>query len=89
MENCIVMKDTQTQKYVSNGHKFFLFFLFRCILAIKALFLCCRSRGFGFVTFVDSTCVDEVQRSRPHIIDDKTVDTKRVIPKSVSIYNIL
>lgn len=42
-----------------------------------------RSRGFGFVTYESSDCVDKVQDDRPHIVDDKTVDTKRVVPKSV------
>lgn len=30
-----------------------------------------RSRGFGFVTYVESSSVENVQRARPHIIDSK------------------
>ncbi|KAF6031097.1 hrp-1 [Bugula neritina] len=41
-----------------------------------------RSRGFGFVTFEDSSAVDKIQNERPHNLDDKSVDTKRVVPKS-------
>ncbi|CAL4060354.1 unnamed protein product [Meganyctiphanes norvegica] len=40
-----------------------------------------RSRGFGFVAFSKSTMVDETQSSRPHKIDGRSVDTKRVVPK--------
>ncbi|XP_030370977.1 ribonucleoprotein RB97D [Scaptodrosophila lebanonensis] len=40
-----------------------------------------RSRGFGFVTFVDAATVDNVQRCRPHSIDNKTVETKRALPR--------
>ena len=43
-----------------------------------------RSRGFGFVTFDGSDPVDSIQGERPHVLDDKTVDTKRVVPKNVS-----
>lgn len=30
-----------------------------------------RSRGFGFVTYIDPESVERVQRARPHIIDTK------------------
>ncbi|KAH8417720.1 hypothetical protein KR222_004819 [Zaprionus bogoriensis] len=40
-----------------------------------------RSRGFGFITYVDPESVENVQRARPHIIDSKTVDTKRAFPR--------
>ncbi|CAL4140563.1 unnamed protein product, partial [Meganyctiphanes norvegica] len=40
-----------------------------------------RSRGFGFVTFSHSSMVDEVQKNRPHKIDGRAVDSKRVVPK--------
>ncbi|XP_017966560.1 ribonucleoprotein RB97D isoform X2 [Drosophila navojoa] len=40
-----------------------------------------RSRGFGFVTYVEPAAVENVQRARPHIIDSKTVDTKRAFPR--------
>ncbi|ALC47350.1 Rbp4, partial [Drosophila busckii] len=40
-----------------------------------------RSRGFGFVTYVEPGAVENVQRARPHVIDGKTVDTKRAFPR--------
>lgn len=40
-----------------------------------------RSRGFGFVTYAEPESVEKVQRARPHIIDSKTVDTKRAFPR--------
>ncbi|KAM7360508.1 heterogeneous nuclear ribonucleoprotein A1-like 3 isoform 2-T2 [Cochliomyia hominivorax] len=40
-----------------------------------------RSRGFGFITFKDSTMVDRAQASRPHVVDGKTVDSKRALPR--------
>lgn len=40
-----------------------------------------RSRGFGFVAFSQSYMVDEAQKNRPHVIDGRTVDTKRAIPR--------
>jgi len=43
-----------------------------------------RSRGFGFVTFSQSYMVDEAQKNRPHVIDGRTVDTKRAIPREAS-----
>lgn len=36
------------------------------------------------MTFEDSSAVDKIQNERPHNLDDKSVDTKRVVPKSVS-----
>ncbi|WAR06207.1 RB87F-like protein [Mya arenaria] len=41
-----------------------------------------RSRGFGFVTFDQSSAVTDVQGNRPHKIDGKNVETKRATPKS-------
>lgn len=32
-----------------------------------------RSRGFGFITFKDSSMVDRAQASRPHVVDGKYV----------------
>jgi len=46
-----------------------------------------RSRGFGFVTFSDPKCVDELQKSRPHTIKGKAVDTKRALPRNQSAQN--
>ena len=40
-----------------------------------------RSRGFGFVAFSQSYMVDDAQKNRPHVIDGRTVDTKRAIPR--------
>lgn len=40
-----------------------------------------RSRGFGFVAFSQAYMVDEAQKSRPHKIDGRSVDTKRAVPR--------
>ena len=40
-----------------------------------------RSRGFGFVLFVNAESVEEAMRQCPHIIDDKEVEIKRAFPK--------
>ena len=40
-----------------------------------------RSRGFGFVTYADSQMVDEAMSQRPHVIDGRTVEPKRAIPR--------
>ncbi|CAL2041923.1 unnamed protein product [Caenorhabditis brenneri] len=40
-----------------------------------------RSRGFGFVTFTGKTEVDAAMKQRPHVIDGKTVDPKRAVPR--------
>lgn len=39
------------------------------------------SRGFGFVTYINSDCVEKVFQSRPHVIDGKTLDVKRAMPR--------
>ncbi|XP_069960273.1 uncharacterized protein [Cherax quadricarinatus] len=41
-----------------------------------------RSRGFGFVTFMNPDHVDAVQRARPHKVDGRLVETKRAVPRS-------
>merc|ERR1719250_399071 len=41
-----------------------------------------RSKGFAFITFVNSSGVDNVQMCRPHILQGKTLDTKRALPNS-------
>ena len=43
-----------------------------------------RSRGFGFVTFATAAQLDDCQASRPHILGDKTLETKRATPRSDS-----
>merc|ERR1719319_1538256 len=40
-----------------------------------------KSRGFGFVMFEKAVSVDECQKARPHKLEGKTVETKRVTPK--------
>ncbi|XP_037949476.1 ribonucleoprotein RB97D-like [Teleopsis dalmanni] len=40
-----------------------------------------RSRGFGFITYSSPTMVDKAQAARPHVIDGKTVDSKRALPR--------
>lgn len=44
-----------------------------------------RSRGFGFVTYSNSSMVDELMKSRPHIIDGRQVEPKRATPREVSL----
>ncbi|OTF74715.1 hypothetical protein BLA29_014623, partial [Euroglyphus maynei] len=36
-----------------------------------------RSRGFGFVTFINDETVDAVLKTGPHVIKNRTVDPKR------------
>lgn len=43
-----------------------------------------KSRGFGFVTYASSSQVDDLMRSRPHIIDGRQVETKRATPREDS-----
>lgn len=38
-------------------------------------------RGFGYITFTKSSCVDGVQRTRPHSLDDRVLTTGRANPK--------
>ncbi|XP_017046419.1 ribonucleoprotein RB97D [Drosophila ficusphila] len=40
-----------------------------------------HSRGFGFVTYVEPGSVENVQRARPHNVDNKAVETKRALPR--------
>lgn len=40
-----------------------------------------ESRGFGFVTYETSESVEKVFQARPHIIDEKTLDVKRAMPR--------
>lgn len=43
-----------------------------------------RPRGFGFVTFEDPTALEAAMAERPHVIDGKTVDPKRAIPRDMN-----
>ena len=47
-----------------------------------------RSRGFGFIIFANSSSVDAAQAARPHTLDGKVVDTKRAVPKGVSVLSL-
>ena len=40
-----------------------------------------KSRGFGFVTYSNSTMVDEMMKSRPHKLDGRELETKRATPR--------
>ncbi|XP_068153235.1 RNA-binding protein Musashi homolog 2 [Drosophila tropicalis] len=40
-----------------------------------------HSRGFAFVTYLSPESVENVQRARPHNIDNKNVETKRALPR--------
>ncbi|EDW84083.1 uncharacterized protein Dwil_GK13335 [Drosophila willistoni] len=40
-----------------------------------------HSRGFAFVTYLSPESVENVQRARPHTIDNKDVETKRALPR--------
>lgn len=40
-----------------------------------------ESRGFGFITYDKSDAVERAFQARPHILDDKTLDVKRAMPR--------
>uniref|UniRef100_F1KXM1 Heterogeneous nuclear ribonucleoprotein A1 n=1 Tax=Ascaris suum TaxID=6253 RepID=F1KXM1_ASCSU len=46
-----------------------------------------RSRGFGFVTYSKQSEVNAAMENRPHVIDGKTVDPKRAVPRDQSQRN--
>ncbi|XP_065054704.1 RNA-binding protein Musashi homolog 2-like isoform X3 [Rhopilema esculentum] len=46
-----------------------------------------RSRGFGFVTFLNSSSVDKVVKKANHMVDGKKVDPKIAIPRKVPKQN--
>ena len=48
-----------------------------------------RSRGFGFVTYSNLSTVDEVMKNRPHFLDGRKLDLKRISPKNVSIFFLI
>eukprot|EP01032_Pedospumella_encystans_P018286 gene18286-20822_t len=41
-----------------------------------------RSRGFGFITFVEVASVDNALDHEPHTIDSRKVEAKRAVPRS-------
>lgn len=41
-----------------------------------------KTRGFGFITYARSHMVDEAQKARPHKIDGKVVESKRLVPRT-------
>jgi len=45
-----------------------------------------KSRGFGFVTYGDSSMVDEAMKNRPHTIDGRQVQPKRAVPREQSTH---
>lgn len=42
-----------------------------------------RSRGFGFITYAKAHMVDDAQANRPHKVDNRTVEPKRAVPRTV------
>lgn len=46
-----------------------------------------QSKGFAFVTFAHPESLNLAQKSRPHTIDNRTVDCKRAIPQDESPEN--
>jgi len=44
-----------------------------------------RSRGFGFITYKEARSIEEAQDSRPHNVDGREVETKRAMPRGVSL----
>lgn len=76
----VVMKDPKTKKYTNfhsiKGHLCKLVTIFR-------IYIHCRSRGFGFVTYSKMSMLDEAQSNRPHEINGRTVEPKRAVPRNV------
>ncbi|VDK56171.1 unnamed protein product [Anisakis simplex] len=44
-----------------------------------------RTRGFGFIVYKKQSMVDDAMANRPHVIDGKTVDPKRAVPRDQSL----
>ncbi|CAF1530754.1 unnamed protein product [Rotaria sordida] len=40
-----------------------------------------KSRGFGFVEFIDSKAVDKALLQKPYIINGRTIEMERAVPK--------
>ncbi|CAM9516332.1 unnamed protein product [Ectocarpus sp. 4 AP-2014] len=41
-----------------------------------------RSRGFGFITYMNSASVDAALSVKQHIVDNRRVEAKRAVPRS-------
>lgn len=41
-----------------------------------------KTRGFGFITYERAAMVDRAQEARPHEIDGKAVESKRLVPRT-------
>ncbi|KAL3668537.1 hypothetical protein V7S43_006620 [Phytophthora oleae] len=47
-----------------------------------------RSRGFGFITYADPSCVDRALAQPNHILDSRRVEAKRAVPRAESLRDI-
>ncbi|KAE9041230.1 hypothetical protein PR002_g4559 [Phytophthora rubi] len=47
-----------------------------------------RSRGFGFITYADPSCVDRALAQPNHILDSRRVEAKRAVPRAESMRDI-
>ncbi|ETW00249.1 hypothetical protein H310_07638 [Aphanomyces invadans] len=43
-----------------------------------------RSRGFGFITYADPSCVDRALAQPNHVLDSRRVEAKRAVPRAES-----
>lgn len=41
-----------------------------------------RSRGFGFITYMNTASVDAALSVEQHIVDNRRVEAKRAVPRS-------
>jgi len=44
-----------------------------------------KSKGYGFVTFIKATSVDEAMSQRPHEVDERKLEPHRAAPKEYSV----
>jgi len=51
-----------------------------CILMVDKM--TGNSRGFGFITYTDPSCISGVLNKCPHTLDNKRIDAKKCTPKS-------
>ncbi|KAH9286245.1 RNA-binding protein Musashi -like protein 2 [Echinococcus granulosus] len=42
-------------------------------------------KGFGFVTFVDPSVVENVLNDAPHMLDSKRIEPKIAVPKQAAL----